>query len=152
MRDEYRRVYDDLYKSYRGPWLSLYIDFPHNLFPDRQYPAFIAESIDASIQQLDLADRVRPDAKYLLLINFYQMIVLPILFARRLDKASEYNAESLRPDIQSDIQTILKSASVREIQRNGDVVKEISGGRILSEIAALWDELRVARVEVWSKT
>lgn len=80
--------------------------------------------------------RVREDAKYFLLINFSEMIVLP---ARE-----RFERERLEHDLGHDLRILLDWIAFRNREK-----REISGHDIIDALSKNWSELDVMRADFW---
>lgn len=140
MKEEIKEIYRDLYEEF-GPGLFFgYKYYAGRLRPVRR----IKEIIDKEIDRLDLFDCVRPDAKYFLLINMFEMVARPV----KHPKYPNYIEDtSLMEYIASDVHAILSEIS--HDPRRFQMSKEISGHDILNKIAKLWDSLKVNQLEIW---
>jgi len=145
MRKEFYGVYKDLYEIY-----ARYYSMPEEWFPFIREPwlrladirsvRWVTESIEQAISDLNLADRLRPDARYFLLVNLHQMVALPLIHP----KVKDLDFGQLEADLKSDARTILSAAI--ETSEGG---QEITASGLLKVISSQWDKLRVTAWEVW---
>lgn len=147
MRREFYEIYKDLYDLYRRASIDprFPIDYPFP-FPFRLFDIrsvrWVTEAVESSVSTLGLVERVRPDAKHFLLVNFHQMVVLPL---------AHPEAEGIGPPppelekiLAEDTITILSEASERS--RDAD---EITAADVLTAISTLWDRLGVSQFRIW---
>jgi hypothetical protein len=81
--------------------------------------------------------QLRPDAKLFLLINFLQMIVLPVSFARRTSEAD------LGQALFVDTVSLLQDAA--EETRDRDV----SSHAVLKALTKNWNKLNLSALKLW---
>ena len=140
MKEEYNKVYDNLFADYA---------YESNL---RRFRFFHYEEYDLirairrSIDRIDKENQLRPDAKYFLLVNFHHLIVRPLLDTERYLPIG-IDPLSLENDIDQDIATIIRSSisNNNNIENNG----KISGHQIMSTIDKLWRDLRTTKLDIW---
>jgi hypothetical protein len=140
MREEFYKVYQDLYSEYvYEQYFRLRVSYP--FYKDEYY---IIRQIRISIDKADKENTLRPDAKYFLLVNFHHLIIRP-LFEQRPNGIKNFYAEieQVEQDIDADISTI-----VSETKQNSEQ-GEISGHKIMDTINKLWKKLRTTRLELW---
>jgi hypothetical protein len=139
MRPEFYQFYTDMYEKFEH----------HPRYPVR------SDLVDRTREAIEVASRnidvpVRPDAKCFLLLNFYQMVLLPI---------SLIGAEGPGwSDLNSDIGVILGHAKTLRQQKAGgqssaDVQEkkiEISGGDVIEAIGQTWDKIRYNHYLYWT--
>lgn len=145
MREEFYEIYKDLYDIYRRyPWS------PEEWFVLRREPwarlaelrstRWVTEAVEDAEAELRPTRRLRPDAKHFLLVNFHQMVTLPLI----QPDARGVDVPKLQSDLRSDAKTILSTA----MDRFPDA-PEITASHLLLAISRIWEELRVGRWEVW---
>lgn len=142
MKKEYERIYEDLYKEYH----ILQAEFERSSFfpflpiSRRGRNRLIRVVVDAcehAMSSTETRDHLRPDAKYLLLINLHQMIASPIAISG--DLGNKEIGKMLRHDAEVIISTAKRYSNEREI----------SGHEIISAISIIWQELKSSRLEIW---
>ena len=132
MTDDYDRIFNTLFESYGTPEFER----PPYRSPPEVWPRDLRALIQAA-SETDIKKDVRPDAAYFLLINFYQMVILPMRYR------AESNANIGLGDVVEDIQLILKTAE------NISSGARISGNDVLAATSVLRERLRVNASEIW---
>jgi hypothetical protein len=84
--------------------------------------------------------RLRADARYLLLINFSEMVLRPAEQAGRVSRGE------FRDVARDDIRTLIGVAA--DLARRLDL-KEISGHQVLNAIPTIWRGLKTMAYNVW---
>ncbi len=127
-----------------GAYERLYQEFELKSSDVEQNFAYEAKRIiDEAIDELQLGEMVRPDARHFLLVNFHQFILMPAYLAsRRLDISSTEVFQSLR----TDARTILLASADLARQRDRS---EISGHIVLDSISRSWEFLKSTFYEFW---
>ncbi|ROI11892.1 hypothetical protein ACLB6K_24220 (plasmid) [Microcystis aeruginosa FACHB-524] len=166
LSSEFTEIYNELYQSF---FSYLYQDDKDSLYSNL---ARIIDAITEDVPLLNLASRVRPDAKLVLITNFTHLILLPIEISHRRTGDSfdfPYSSfEQLMFSIEHDIICILVNASqVSNIRHRGKVNiiepnpytpyheneetynHEISSHDILTSIQQTWSLLLTLRIEIW---
>ena len=147
MRKKYYDVYRDLYDIYRvshsesaffRPFRRL-LGGPLSLSSDIRDLRMIDDAITRAQAELGLLDTLRPDARFFLLVNVHQMIVLPLTH-REGDSGGQIAIENY---VRDDVRAILE-ASREEANDN-----EISGHMIVDALSRVWRKLRTTELEVW---
>lgn len=139
MKEQYHEIYESLYKDYVYEQ-----DFIRRKRPFHLDEYYITKTIKKSIERADRENRLRPDAKYFLIVNFHHLIVRPLIEERPYrSKFQEERIFDLEDSIHSDIETIINS-SLKTAEN-----KEVSGHQIMRTIDKLWKELRTTKLELW---
>jgi hypothetical protein len=147
MRKEYYDLYRSLFEEYEFG-LAPFYPFPWRFRLHRRFASEIADAIDEMIESKKLRQRVRPDAKYFLLVNLHQMIAIPYLFAFEPVERYEKGLGDLRNAFRHDIDLILSSAV--DLQKTGGRSnEEISAHDIIRSIDRSWKELMTAKFDIW---
>jgi hypothetical protein len=94
---------------------------------------WIADAIDQAIADLHLRRRIRLDARHFLLLNFDQMVVLPL-------EQSQTEVEDLPGIVSQDLHTILAQAA--------EDYQVISSHAVLDAAAEVYESAGVA--ELWT--
>ncbi len=142
MTPEFYEIYEFLYQDY------IYENDirRRRRFPNNEY--YLLRTIKQSIDTSETEYRLRPDAKYFLLVNFHNLIVRPMLESRPSvyynERGSEF--EDLQAAIQSDIATISKESKNNQEVRNEN---EVSGHQIMNTIDKNWKELKTTNFKIW---
>jgi hypothetical protein len=99
--------------------------------------------IEEAIDEPNLSEIVRPDAKHFLLVNFHQFILTPAyLSSENLGIKGDQVLHSLR----TDVRTILRASEELARQRE---TGEISGHIVLDSISNSWGVLKSTFYEFW---
>ena len=134
MDDRFKEIYQLLFNNYQ-----LSNELPADQGGLGMPP--VSATIRAIINQVDIqlpkGRNLRADSKYLLLINFYSMIFMPLALGGRLD------FPNLVEIIDSDIRVIAAEAAAGE--PNG----EVSGHVLLSVISKRWNDLKTTKFRIW---
>ena len=136
MRQEFYRIYEVLYSEY--VYEEYFKRRRRRNFYDNEY--YVIKKIRTSIDHADKENRLRPDAKYFLLVNFHQMIVRPYFEINY--RNTKYNSE-IDSYIEADIDLI-----VLEAKKESDQI-EISGHKIIDIVNNLWGSLQTTKLEIW---
>lgn len=147
MLDEYYEIYRDLSDLYRSEqrWRVPPYGWPLELYPFEppRLARWASDAIDEVLAELQLTQRLRPDAKHFLLINLHQMVLLPVAAG---GGANAPPPEELRAMMKTDIRTIIGDAIEESSQDERD---EITGGALLRSIARRWSDLKLNSLRVW---
>jgi hypothetical protein len=124
MERRFHDIYDNLYREY-GDELSP---------TQAELPQEIRVRIDNAIDELYLSERIRPDAKLYLLVNFHRLVVMPLLEGGsfRSDEGFDY--------LSDDVGILLRRARDLADSREAE---EISGHLMVDALSEVWDELRL---------
>lgn len=140
MREEFYKIYKDLYEDY-GQAHFRWFDYYHYLFQGHPNLKDLKDLITETINELKLSEQVSPDAKFLLLINFHYLVILPL----KHPDSPYKDMKELSGYIKNDLKLILRTAKKKmAIQK-----KEVSSGDILKAIGKVWDNLDVNKLEIW---
>jgi hypothetical protein len=139
MKPEYYHIYEDmLYAYYGSSWTRA---FPFRLL--RLPPTDQSlKSIEKAVKEACDARRVelRPDAKFFLIVNFHQMVVLPLEHTH-----DRYAQGEILETIRADIDLIIAVAAEAPKDEG-----QISGGAILRTTAQLWEKLKINAQNIWT--
>jgi len=147
MNKTIREVYGELYRmrrnvpqAYVEPAFSGYGESAKasNAAVDT-LPDEISKSIDTVAEKVskDLNKELRPDAKLLLLVNFSDLVVAPLV------SAGTASLEKIRSAVEQDIALLIKDAAQRKDK------KEISGHDIIDALAKRWATLAISVFDLW---
>jgi hypothetical protein len=167
MQPEFYEVYENLYREFLyahlhqwGPSTDEYLK-----------PATIRDLIYETQRAIDNAaekigrDRVRPDARYFLLVNFYEMVLRPIaLVGRKDDEVRErLSRENLSEDLTHDVNLIMETADEyasapteprnywEESSAERERVREITGHSVIDAIHSAWDKIKFNEYLYWGR-
>lgn len=147
MQAKFTEIYENLSKNYRNS-----STFTYSYLEDNQDSAarFVERAVKGVIDKLKLNSRIRSDAYHFLLVNFHQMIVMPILMDPNGPIQNHFNRKRnpFYPNdfykvISDDIEKILLSAT------NNKDHDEISGHAILDAVAQQYKNLQTMKFEIW---
>ncbi len=146
MKPEYHRIYDKLFNSFQFyPYPFRDPIWRDRIFREDRNLETLVEDIKADIMELERGlnlenASLRSDAKYLLLLNIIEMIIVPILFG---EKAVE-NVEDLHRRAVQDMKTIVNYAS-----KSNNKAMPISSHAILQSLSDNWNKLSLMELGVW---
>ena len=136
-----KKEYYDVYKMLYADYVSENEFRRRRPFPTEYY---VVRTIRKSIDRADKEGKLRPDAKYFLLVNFHHLIVRPLIEQRPVrDFRIEKDYFELEANIQSDLETIIADSNDNVNQ------EEISGHQIMKSIDKLWKNLKTTKLEIW---
>ena len=143
MRTEYYTVYERLFADYA-------YDFPRRRYPGELYRDIeyqLIRSTRRSIDRAEYSELLRPDGKYFLLVNFHQLIIVPLLEG---DDMGIRDLPPIGPGLQNDIDFDLASIirAAQDDRRRGND-GQISGHEIMRAIDGIWLQLRTTKFETW---
>jgi hypothetical protein len=149
MRREFYEIYKDLYEVYRSyAYLStdyvLRLPFP-GYIPNLRAIRQVTDAIEEAVTKLGLTLRLRPDAKHFLLINFHQMVILPLMHPESYREKIDLN--KLLSELKDDAHHILSYA-----MKKTEGKKEITSGDILKACADTWGDLKLQVYGIWGET
>lgn len=144
MRHEFYEIYrdvQDVYRAYSFPAAPFFATWhKRDWLRYGRTVRLVVEAIDEALVETEPSRPLRPDAKHFLLVNFHQMIVLPLVHPA----AGEFSEDDIRQAIQDDVRLILRNA----LEEPGES-EEVSGGAVVQAVAKTWSELRINSFEVW---
>jgi hypothetical protein len=124
MERQFHDIYDNLYREY-GDELSP---------TQAELPQEIRVRIDNAIDELYLSERIRPDAKLYLLVNFHRLVVMPLL------EGGSFSTDEGFDYLSDDVGILLRRARDLADSREEE---EISGHLLVDALSEVWDELRL---------
>src|SRR5688572_30108887 len=100
----------------------------------------------------DLSVELRPDAKYFLLLNFTEMVLLPISAVRKRPHASLdlISEETLQQNLNDDVRLILSEAARKRMQQSESEAEGITGHNIIDAISEAWDKIKFNDYFYWA--
>lgn len=125
----------------------------------------VVEDVRKAIDEAEATQsaKLRTDAKYFLLLNFVDMVLLPISIVRekRFNEPGSniISEEKMRSDLAHDVREIIneavrkKNAEVAELpwsERDKPEHKEISGHNVIDAIGNLWNEMKFNDYLYWA--
>ena len=137
MKEEFYKAYSDLASYYLPRHDPFWIP---ELVPRRSV-WLVKDALDEAAKEMKLDDQLRPDARFFLLINFHQMVLLPLSYAKQSPPP-----EVLFEMINQDVRAVLEIARSRLKRENR---REISGHMIVEALSEVWQKLRVSEFELW---
>lgn len=142
MDREFKNIYSALY--------SLPSNYPPRAIRSPQSPLYFEEElvIRSAIEHAETGlsergQRLRADARYFLLVNISEMIILPIQMRGNIPMG--IINDMLRDDVNS-----IVNAAVR-IEPEARRFPEISGHAVLEAIATTWKNLKLTELRVWGE-
>jgi len=141
---EYREIFSMLYSPFTSRysttrWLSRILSERFTRGPEA---SAVRQAIDEAEEKLLSAKGqggIRADAKYFLLINLMQMVVVPARVRGSI------GLEELRRLLSSDVAFLVNEAAR---QAEG---REISGHVILETVATRWRQLQLSNFRIWGE-
>ena len=142
MREEFYEIYNELITNSLGVGDRTHLENVKS--PQLKTiigPEFIKKTIE-SVEKMSKGEiRLRPDAKYFLIVNFHQMIIIPVVLANPQNfREQEMILEAVGLDV---------SRIVNDAGKSKKVKGEITGGDILSAVRNSWDTLQVNGLRFW---
>jgi|SRR6185436_7489612 len=144
MDEKYKNIYQRLLDEYRFD-NRRFGDNQRRNWPlnDNEYEVFnTIEQVIENFRKKNEQYYVRPDAEFFLLLNFHQLIALPLLLDYSLESQFYPN---LYEAISNDVMEILKGA----IEEADD--QEISGHSIVQSLSKRWDRLKTTEFNIWNR-
>jgi hypothetical protein len=151
MRDELKRIYENLYTDFSdtgGYWVldglhrRSILDIPRDQGVMGTIKASILE-FESEGSPLNSQVEIRADAKFFISLIFYSMVYLPI---REENFAS--NNKNVEDYIKKDVRFLLTEAID---QKRFAEVKEVTAHTILSLLDQKWEMLNISKGELWNK-
>jgi len=148
MRGEFYEIYRDLYEVYRryaylAPDYVFRLPFPGH-FANLRTIRWATDAIEEAVSELGLTRRLRPDAKHFLLINFHQMVILPLIHHDIHPEELKIDLKKLSSELKHDAYHILSFAAKKKESRD-----EITSGDILKACAEIWGQLNLQVYDIW---
>ncbi len=157
MRRDFYEIYEELNQAYlslpRGRWPQA--RRLANVKLATQDPLRMVErAIHISVRELELGQRIRPDATHFLLVNLHQMISLPIMLERSRYLGQGFPAAEDETDETRLSLSELYGALVHDINLIlGEAATirpgEITGGSVLQAVSRVYDRLKTAASSAW---
>jgi len=153
MISEYKKIYDDLYENISDNLIFslLFMIFWPKRTRAKAYKesfkylrpllSFTKKTIDKAIDAIDENKRIRPDAKYYLLINFYHMVAVPLTLHKH-----EIFSVLYKENVENDVKIILAKAIEMSPKKN-----VITTTDIIKILPKVWDNLGLNKIKVWGK-
>lgn len=141
MKKQYYLIFEDLYRDR--------FDARRTGWPDATGEVLRA-LIDRAIDDANLVGRVRPDARYFLLVNFTEMVLRPLAAGGDIASGDLQIFEA-----RDDLKRILNWAREESTRRQFDATYdqpapvEISARDVISAIARNWDQIAVNKLDAW---
>jgi hypothetical protein len=144
MTTEYGNIYDQLFVDY-GYEFSYRSDRSYPFFPNE---ATLIRAVRRAIDGADKEARLRADARYFMLVNLHQMVILPILIGRYgpyeiPDRSSEYLENAIEQDVTAVVQNALDTS------RGDSDQQGLSAHQIMTAVNNIWDRLKTAEINLW---
>ncbi len=124
MERRFNDIYDNLYREYGNELGPAQAELPRE----------IRARIDNAIDELYLSERIRPDAKLYLLVNFHRLVVMPLI------EDGSISMDEVFGYLSDDVGILLRRARDLADSREAE---EISGHLMVDALSDVWDELRL---------
>ena len=124
MERRFHDIYDNLYSEYGNELGSAQAELAQQ----------IRVRIDNAIDELYLSERIRPDAKLYLLVNFHRLVVMPLI------EGGSISTDEVFGYLSNDVGILLRRARDLADSREAE---EISGHLMVDALSDVWDELRL---------
>jgi hypothetical protein len=110
--------------------------------------AEIMKILDEALRENESQDLLRPDAKYFLLVNLHQLVVLPVLLLENPNLKSSNLYNRLLQYLRTDIRTLLNS--LREESKSFNTKQSaLSAHSVMQVLEKKWSELQLTGLDVW---
>jgi hypothetical protein len=103
----------------------------------RQRRAMVQRAIAEGVERSEARERIRPDARLALLVNFDELVAKPLTLVRAAP------SETLAAAIQGDTQLIVQAAA--QVRPSG----MITGGDIYRAVGLVYERMRSASFDLW---
>jgi hypothetical protein len=144
MRQEFYSIYQELFSSYQQVEGDSDAAFWRHV---------IADIIEQQAQALEIDSKLRPDASFFLLVNFYELVIKPTKMGQRSFQINQdRNNDDLQGMLRHDLRIVLRSCkqSTERISREREEDdRKISGHDVVNTISRVWDRLYLVRIDVW---
>jgi hypothetical protein len=121
MERRFHDIYNDLYTEYGDELSPAQADLAQE----------IRVRIENAINESYLSERIRPDAKLYLLVNFHRLVVVPLI------EGGGLSTDEILGHVSHDVGTILRRA------RDLAEAEEISGHVVVDALSDVWEESRL---------
>jgi hypothetical protein len=145
MDNEFRPVYEKLYRSYRRP-SEVLLRLRDESFRAARMVSESIEKVQGELANSNLP-QLREDAKYFLLLNLVEMVYVP-LREQQNPFGGRPRLEDLREGFQEDIRNIAYSAAQAAVEEGQ---AEISCHRVIDTLHNTWERLNSAVTRMWEK-
>lgn len=142
MEERYDRNYRRLLRYYREREFLGFFFRRNAVSPKGDYTINTLENVINKFKEENLNYNLRPDAEYFLILNFHEMIALPLLIDR--DSEPGFN-DRLQDAIAHDASLILNWAREQTYER------EISGHSIVQSLSSNWGGLKTTEFKLWNR-
>lgn len=148
-------VYEDMYEDFSAlratdPKLLSPI---LNVLTPQQTRSMISQAKSAiENAERDLSVQLRPDAKYFLLLNFTEMILLPISGVRERPHTTPLiSSEQMQQHLKADIALIVSEAKLKSQLPTWDTKSaEITGHNVIDAVSAAWNRMKFNEYFYWA--
>jgi hypothetical protein len=161
-----------MHQEFENLYQQLYVGWPYTTALQPVFDRLrigqmrdIVEDVRKAIDEAEATQsaKLRTDAKYFLLLNFVDMVLLPISIVRekRFNEPGSniISEEKMRSDLAHDVREIINEAvrkkndEVAELpwsERNKPEHKEISGHNVIDAIGNIWNEMKFNDYLYWA--
>jgi hypothetical protein len=142
MDERYKAFYQTYYEGWAQP--EVYQESPDFALVQEWYPQ-IAETVRDVVEGTDGEAiggyRLREDAKALLVVNFGELVLTPLVVAGRVEIGQ------LAEDVRADIGLLARGAA----EHMPSYETEISAHMIIDSLSRNWSRLRISRYRLWEE-
>jgi hypothetical protein len=118
-----------------------YLSYGEELDPRRRELALrTRDIIEEAVEGWYVSERIRPDAKLFLLVDFHRLLVMPLVESGRMTPDEDFGR------LGDDTGFIISSA--RDLA-DRDQEEEISSHRVVDTVSQEWDNLQLTRESIW---
>ena len=146
MDSVYRDIYTALYYMYSSgnPYLGLHPEWRQLDAEEIRFP-FIHTAIDVVGKRVgdETGRTIRSDAKFLLLLNFAEMVARPIAMSHRLPIGQ------IQRVILDDIALLIQDSTTHDRAAQRIRGEEITGHDIIDSLSRNWKKLKVSNFKIW---
>lgn len=157
MKKSYYQAYNSVIKNYnrslqylRSEKLDFYLDI-NSVFRDTEIS--IINAIQSRIEDIYIDSKknigivIRPDALHFIIVNFHQLVILPIFVEYSQREILDSKEVSKVMDcVVKDFNLIIKSA-MQIAKYKGS--KEVSSHTIIEALHTNWKNLESSKIEIW---
>jgi hypothetical protein len=151
MRERIEKIYDNLYKDYldylfdnRYPerYILNLARNPRAFDQERNILRLIKNEINNAGERLPQPIRLRPDAKFFIMVIFHQMIAIPLI-----DEGNDNFTNQMENYITADLKLLINQSI--EFKKN-DKVREITAHTILTVMDRDWKKMNISKFDLWN--
>lgn len=140
MHPEFSKIYGEILNRYRRH------EIRYSVLGDYELISLMENLVDQAIDEIEMTEYLRPDAKLFLLANLHLIVALPLSFPT---SPTKFTLE-IQEDIKKDIKVVL-NASRQELKKIDSTRKDIAASHILWGTAKVLDNLTLKSWRIWEK-